>query len=1458
MNILSKKIYVFFILAFLFESNLSIAQRNNTHWFGDYSLINFGLVGDEIIDTVYTNLPQLNKDGNTSVATHPITGELLFYSDGQKIFNRVHEEMLGGSLLPTSSTANIQRTAVSFRPGADAATSAQERYFLFVNNGNINAFPINLSRTEGGGTTKFQNGIVEGSSLPVAIKTTSAMTVISNGVQEWLISQNTDNAKLYLHKINPDQITIVDSLETSGSTKLYKSFKYNRENKLIVANPQKRGEDIDFIKFDDLGDGQITESLIPKEIKTNNNSVFTSEWLNDSILYVSYDKSLKYYNIKNPQDLTSGGTTIALPTHTLARSFDIKRGPNNKLYHLYQISGNAEITMGRITPPGFPNDDPTTPIDESKQNLFRYEENINRRNYQSKFFSSLLQLKNIEPNDIEIKLSYTYEVATGSTSILVKNCQFNKLKSFVEVFYKGEAIHPDESQWNVEGQLYNNQVAINHLLENSGTLTIDYTARINNQVFQESQRVTIEESKELQINPQDTTICPGIYFPLKPQDSEQQQSQSTPTEALYLWNTGETTNSIAVGFTSSDINPANLPTFDKNLSGEYKVWKFSESCIQTATSNVTIYGEEELRTDGKLPPTPSPIGKWYFGNKAAIDFNAGNLPIDNSEITAENGVESVFDSKGNILFYTNGVKLWTNDDAIKKNNLGNGSQHELLVDDLDGNIASKHGVKIVQAPNEKNYYYIFTSQLNKSDQYQISYSLVNTRGVKVNSNGQASFGISIEKKNIILFNKATERLGISSGTGNKRIVSHEFGTNRLVMFDITENGIIGPTYSTGGPFFKLNNAESNFGEIEFTENNKLAVPYSESIPLQSKYKNSIILYDIDTSSNSLPIKPVNLELKNTDTKRIYGLESKDSTLLATLHGINSEIIEIDIDIDNHTHKIVNATFKKIITLGNTLLGDISTAPDNVIYVSKDKSGNLGSLSRGGNGYTYTQDQLNLGSNTSSLALPSYRLSPDNGSGTEEPTLSLEGYCLGDTTFAYATKKTKIDEISWDFGVSSTPSALLFQKINTTKDTVKLLYEDKGNASYKITANFTRCKNNTILPANILSDTKSDSIHLNGAYHPVLPLNYCNVQTIPISIRNNAGVEFSLDNLPAQVNIEVENKILGQVFTSPIDIDPIKQQGSWEVRVSSDGKCTKSATANVFDQSPKFNLVSKAFCVGDSSSSLEAHLISKLDPSLGDIYKYTWKKNGNIIPVNGSDTTIISSPNDKIEIQINTEKKDSSEYSLTIYQNGESCKTSDTTQVKINQPTPSNLNNNEKHLICLMDPPPFTTLDPGIFQHYEWTNQTTGSSYSSPKLEIDNISKVGNFLAKFSDTHGCITEVNFSVFEECNAKIALPNAFTPEHTKNSVFRIAFANNVSTEDFEISIFNRWGVLIYYSNDFNKFKNDKSDLKFTQNGWDGRDQNGKEMPAGSYAYVLKYKSSASTNSKKFIKRGSILLIR
>jgi gliding motility-associated-like protein len=160
-----------------------------------------------------------------------------------------------------------------------------------------------------------------------------------------------------------------------------------------------------------------------------------------------------------------------------------------------------------------------------------------------------------------------------------------------------------------------------------------------------------------------------------------------------------------------------------------------------------------------------------------------------------------------------------------------------------------------------------------------------------------------------------------------------------------------------------------------------------------------------------------------------------------------------------------------------------------------------------------------------------------------------------------------------------------------------------------------------------------------------------------------------------------------------------------------------------------------------------------------------------------------------------------------------------------------------------------TLYPGPgFASYDWyelvgTSESSLSFYDTAYIA----STAGRYRVRLVNQFGCETSDDAVVEVNCDPVINAPNAFRPTSglNANQMFQI-FTFYVSDEGFQIYIFNRWGEMVYES----------SDLTFAWNG--GYKNNaGQLMPAGTYSYVLKYKSKEENASTRE-KRGGVLLLR
>lgn len=146
------------------------------------------------------------------------------------------------------------------------------------------------------------------------------------------------------------------------------------------------------------------------------------------------------------------------------------------------------------------------------------------------------------------------------------------------------------------------------------------------------------------------------------------------------------------------------------------------------------------------------------------------------------------------------------------------------------------------------------------------------------------------------------------------------------------------------------------------------------------------------------------------------------------------------------------------------------------------------------------------------------------------------------------------------------------------------------------------------------------------------------------------------------------------------------------------------------------------------------------------------------------------------------------------------------------------------------------------QHVSW--------YKDDSLICDNCPSLVLEARNYHAVYRCVVS-NGNCKDSCTYKLRvidiphdvwLPDAFTPNgDTRNDVFRV-ITDNPNVYNVDLYVYNRWGQELYISHN-------------SRDGWDGR-VNGKEVDAGTYFWMLRYKVLGS--DEVYFKKGDIVLIR
>jgi gliding motility-associated-like protein len=161
--------------------------------------------------------------------------------------------------------------------------------------------------------------------------------------------------------------------------------------------------------------------------------------------------------------------------------------------------------------------------------------------------------------------------------------------------------------------------------------------------------------------------------------------------------------------------------------------------------------------------------------------------------------------------------------------------------------------------------------------------------------------------------------------------------------------------------------------------------------------------------------------------------------------------------------------------------------------------------------------------------------------------------------------------------------------------------------------------------------------------------------------------------------------------------------------------------------------------------------------------------------------------------------------------------------------------------------PTTLLDNNSSNAYTyfWNfgDGTSNDSIFSPEHTFPE--EAGSYLVSLqvSNELGCMDSTSQIIVIEHDPVVFIPNAFTPDGDGlNNEFTAVFPENMKLASYEMYIYDRWGELVFYSQD-------------PKQVWDAS-LAGFDAPDGVYSYLVKYKELGYVN--KFQVTGSVVVIR
>ncbi|MFN3403665.1 MAG: PKD domain-containing protein [Cytophagaceae bacterium] len=156
-----------------------------------------------------------------------------------------------------------------------------------------------------------------------------------------------------------------------------------------------------------------------------------------------------------------------------------------------------------------------------------------------------------------------------------------------------------------------------------------------------------------------------------------------------------------------------------------------------------------------------------------------------------------------------------------------------------------------------------------------------------------------------------------------------------------------------------------------------------------------------------------------------------------------------------------------------------------------------------------------------------------------------------------------------------------------------------------------------------------------------------------------------------------------------------------------------------------------------------------------------------------------------------------------------------------------------------------TSDLSFHQITAWSWNFSDGNTSSQLNPVYAYTEDGNFTVNLSvsNVYGCTDQTSIAVtVSPVNSPVKVPNVFSPSanHADNKVCKV-YGLNISSQSFNFRIFNRWGEVVFETNDFTMANN---------KGWDGAN-----YPPGVYTWTVKGRYN---DGKEFQEAGTVTLIR
>jgi gliding motility-associated-like protein len=426
---------------------------------------------------------------------------------------------------------------------------------------------------------------------------------------------------------------------------------------------------------------------------------------------------------------------------------------------------------------------------------------------------------------------------------------------------------------------------------------------------------------------------------------------------------------------------------------------------------------------------------WFFGGNSGMTFTSGApIALNNGVLFAEEGSSSISDASGNLLFYSDGTKVWNKNHIQMPNGFG-----------LNGGVStsSTQACLIIKQPGNTNIYYIFTVEENGGAS-GFRYSTVDI-------NLSAGLG-DVVFKNVLINTTTTEKLAAAYHCNGVDIwiSAHDGSSNQFRSLLLSSAGLGASVTSTTGASITIDPVwlEMGPGSMKFSPNgNKLVLTNTTS-------PNLIQLFDFNKSTGvfSNPQTIFNIPSYTATFEGNYGAEFSPNSNVLYISDFNN-VLQYDISSGIAATIIASRIVLGTPTTGN--FGQLQLGPDGKIYSTESRNtfiGIINSPNTIGLGCNYNPAGLDLDpgfifSNDLRLGLPSLLTTIPTKFTFTGGTATSATYCQGDPS-------TPIPSFVSSYPVTGLFSSSPGLSINATTGAINLAASTPNTYTVTFTATVT--------------------------------------------------------------------------------------------------------------------------------------------------------------------------------------------------------------------------------------------------------------------------------------------------------------------------------------------------------------------------------------------------------------------